>query len=205
MRKISFDLDGVIADIGSPFYEQFRSNYGIEAERETFVNCMHLKKPWRGICEDEFNRFNNEYLKKLHKEGYSSLKPFDLAISTLTQLVKEKYQISVNTCRPRKYEDQNMDTFSATKEWLMRFGLNFVELQVAQSSNEKVGNICMGDFIAHVDDQAKVLEGTYKGNPLVRRGLHPQPYGDQDIEGAFGDFKLLRNWIEISGFIKGEA
>ncbi len=204
-RKLSFDLDGVVADFGEPFYGLFEQRYGVRPTSETFNHLLYNGLPWNSIQPDEFAGFNNDYFRHLYNGGFGDLELVESAVNGLRTLVGRGYEdITINTYRPGEFEDITLDTTRFTRLWLNDKGLDFVKLEVAQNEAEKVAKISEGGYFSHVDDQSKILSLVFESNGGIRRGLHVQPFSGHLIEGAFDDFRILNNWDEIVLFCMGQ-
>lgn len=133
-------------------------------------------------------------------------RPFDGVLAFLDQARRDGLSLCIISHRSRRpYAGPAHDLHAAARNWLARYGLDWIETHLETSREAKFARIAAAGCDVFVDDLPEFLCDA-RFPPRVQRVLF-DPAGGSDDKGCCGDggghspWKVVRSWPQMSRWI----
>lgn len=169
MKKISFDLDGVLVDFSTPAIQMIRKLYFPDLP----ADYQHSTWSFADILTEA--QWNNVFQNLMAIDNFWTMLPaFDENVAPLREYIAAhgSYDVYFVTARP---DCEGGSAKSMTSLWLMDHGLPFHNLVMAGSHAAKPGILQQYGINAHLDDYAPTIAAC-QGLPGLRAYVLDRPY-----------------------------
>jgi len=188
--KLGFDIDGILADMGTALVDNMNSEFGLSHGVEIFVHHDLFKNKY--VEDEELNKEIAEFMHAnviRNHRVVSKLEAYEDAVLAIRKISR---QHSVHFITGRPVDQQN-----TCIDWLRKNNIPFTSSHaVGQAAKGMTGRALNLDF--YIDDEVKHLESMYKFKNRWRKGLalYRQPWNMNDAIDL-SKYLSFDNWKDV--------